>query len=72
MHAKSRDKLVLTVVGWLAAGLIFFPIFWMVLTSFKTEVEAVRTPPSLFFQPHRSTVMLTVPTMWCQSAGPRA
>ena len=42
MHARFREKLVLTVVGWLAAGLIFFPIFWMVLTSFKTEVEAVR------------------------------
>jgi sorbitol/mannitol transport system permease protein len=51
MHARFREKLVLTVVGWLAAGLIFFPIFWMVLTSFKTEVEAVQTPPSLFFQP---------------------
>ena len=51
MHARFCEKLVLTVVGWLAAGLIFFPIFWMVLTSFKTEVEAVRTPPSLFFQP---------------------
>ena len=51
MHPKTRDKLILSVVGWLAAGLIFFPIFWMVLTSFKTEVEAVQTPPSLFFEP---------------------
>ena len=51
MHPKTREKLILTVVGWLAAGLIFFPIFWMVLTSFKTEVEAVATPPKLFFQP---------------------
>ncbi len=51
MHPKIRRKLVLTAVGWLAAAMIFFPIFWMVLTSFKTEVEAVQTPPSLFFQP---------------------
>jgi sorbitol/mannitol transport system permease protein len=49
MHAKTREKLILTAVGWLAAGLIFFPIFWMFLTSFKTEIEAVATPPSLFF-----------------------
>ena len=49
MHPKTREKLILTVVGWVAAGLIFFPIFWMVLTSFKTEVEAVATPPQLFF-----------------------
>ena len=51
MHPKTREKLILTVVGWVVAGLIFFPIFWMFLTSFKTEVEAVRTPPSLFFEP---------------------
>lgn len=51
MHPKTREKLVLTAVGWFAAILIFFPIFWMVLTSFKTEIEAVRTPPSLFFEP---------------------
>jgi sorbitol/mannitol transport system permease protein len=51
MHPATRERLVLTVVGWLAAGLIFFPIFWMILTSFKTEVEAVATPPKLFFTP---------------------
>jgi sorbitol/mannitol transport system permease protein len=39
------------VLAWLAALLVFFPIVWMVLTSFKTEVEAVSTPPSLFFIP---------------------
>jgi sorbitol/mannitol transport system permease protein len=51
MHPKTRHKLIMTVVGWLVAFVIFFPIFWMVLTSFKTEVEAVATPPSLFFEP---------------------
>ena len=51
MHPKTREKLILTVVGWLVAGLIFFPIFWMILTSFKTEIEAVATPPQLFFSP---------------------
>jgi sorbitol/mannitol transport system permease protein len=51
MHSKTRDKLLVTLVGWLAAGLMFFPIFWMILTSFKSEVEAVATPPKLFFEP---------------------
>jgi len=51
MAPKLHDKLLMTALGWLAAGLIFFPIFWMVLTSFKTELEAVQTPPSLFFAP---------------------
>jgi sorbitol/mannitol transport system permease protein len=51
MHHATRDKLILTIAGWLVAGLVFFPIFWMFLTSFKTEVEAVSTPPTLFFTP---------------------
>jgi sorbitol/mannitol transport system permease protein len=51
MQRKTRSKLILTLVGWLAAFLIFFPIFWMVLTSFKTEIEAIATPPSIVFTP---------------------
>jgi sorbitol/mannitol transport system permease protein len=51
MKQTLRGKWIMTVAAWLVAGLIFFPIFWMVLTGFKTEVEAVATPPSLFFQP---------------------
>ncbi|MBD2463201.1 carbohydrate ABC transporter permease [Oscillatoria sp. FACHB-1407] len=49
--SKLYRHLFVTALGWLAAGLLFFPIFWMVLTSFKTEVEAVSLPPKLFFQP---------------------
>ncbi|MGC1953528.1 MAG: carbohydrate ABC transporter permease [Gammaproteobacteria bacterium] len=51
MDTKLRDKLLMTAFGWGTAALIFFPIFWMFLTSFKTELEAVQTPPSLFFAP---------------------
>jgi sorbitol/mannitol transport system permease protein len=51
MHRKSREKLVPTVVGWLVALLIFFPILWMFLTSLKTEIVAIETPPALFFEP---------------------
>jgi sorbitol/mannitol transport system permease protein len=51
MTRKTRRKIWLTVLGWLAAGLMFFPIFWMLLAAFKTEIEAVSTPPSLFFEP---------------------
>ena len=51
MHPKTREKLILTAVGWIVAFVIFFPIFWMILTSFKTEIAAVSTPPELFFTP---------------------
>ncbi len=46
-----NKKLVLTLVAWTIALVMFFPIFWMILTSFKTEAEAIATPPSLFFTP---------------------
>ena len=42
----NRYKLVVTVFGWLIGLLIFFPILWTILTSFKTEAEAIASPPS--------------------------
>lgn len=52
LHTSKQLKLLSsTVICWLVALLIFFPIFWMVLTSFKTEFEAISLPPKLFFTP---------------------
>ena len=48
--ALLNRRLWLTVLGWTVAVLIFFPIFWMVLTGFKTETEAI-AEPSLIFSP---------------------
>jgi sorbitol/mannitol transport system permease protein len=49
--SHSRQKLWTTALAWFIALLIFFPIFWMALTAFKSETEAIATPPSLFFVP---------------------
>ncbi len=49
---RSRSQAVgVTILGWAVGLVLFFPIGWMVLTSFKTEVEAFATPPSIFFTP---------------------
>lgn len=45
-HSVQR-KTVTTAASWLVAFVIFFPILWMGITSFKTELEAVNIPPSL-------------------------
>ena len=37
--------------SWGVAVLFFFPIFWMVLTSFKTELQAIAIPPLVMFEP---------------------
>jgi polyol transport system permease protein len=47
----TQSKIGFTVLAWIVALLIFFPILWTVLTSFKTEGEAILFPPS-FFPPH--------------------
>ena len=43
-----RRKLLYTVAAWSVALLIFFPVLWTILTSFKTEASAVASPPQLF------------------------
>ncbi len=43
--ASARRKLAFTALAWLVAFLLFFPILWTLLTSFKTEAEAIAAPP---------------------------
>jgi sorbitol/mannitol transport system permease protein len=47
--STHRRKVLFTVIGWSIGLLLFFPILWTVLTSFKTEGEAIASPPSLLF-----------------------
>jgi len=46
-NVTAGTKLGWTVLAWAIGIAIFFPIFWTILTSFKTEAEAIG-PPSLF------------------------
>jgi sorbitol/mannitol transport system permease protein len=45
-HVKN---IVPGIVAWLVSILLFFPIFWMTITAFKTEQQAYSS--SLFFTP---------------------
>lgn len=47
-EATKSKKLIITFVAWTLGLAIFFPILWTVLTSFKTEAEAIASPPSFF------------------------
>ncbi|MGS0740800.1 carbohydrate ABC transporter permease [Glaciimonas sp. GG7] len=38
-------------LAWVLALLLFFPIFWLGLTAFKTELQAIAVPAQLFFSP---------------------
>jgi len=46
---KNQQKMVNTVIAWTIGLLIFFPVLWTVLTSFKTEAQAINDPPLFFF-----------------------
>jgi sorbitol/mannitol transport system permease protein len=39
----------MTAVAWALGILIFFPILWTFLTSFKTEADAIASPPQFLF-----------------------
>jgi len=42
-------RIGMTVAAWLVGFLIFFPILWTILTSFKTEGDAASIPPHFLF-----------------------
>ncbi|MCH1429036.1 MAG: carbohydrate ABC transporter permease [Alphaproteobacteria bacterium] len=40
----AQRKILNTALSWTLAIIIFFPIFWILVLSFKTEGDAIRTP----------------------------
>ncbi len=50
-------QVVRTVAAWGVALLLFFPLFWLILTSFKTELQAIAVPPELIFKPTLESFM---------------
>ena len=45
----NRRKTLNTAVAWGIGLLIFFPVLWTILTSFKTEAQAIADPPVFLF-----------------------
>ncbi|MEM1162185.1 MAG: carbohydrate ABC transporter permease [Pseudomonadota bacterium] len=41
----TQRKAINTAIAWVIGLLIFFPILWTILTSFKTEAQAIADPP---------------------------
>ncbi len=47
----SYSKLLRTCVAWITTLVLFFPLGWLVLTAFKTELQAISVPPLWWFPP---------------------
>jgi sorbitol/mannitol transport system permease protein len=51
-HTRTRLALIArTTAAWLVTLLLFFPIAWLTLTAFKTELQAINIPPLFIFTP---------------------
>jgi sorbitol/mannitol transport system permease protein len=48
---RHENSLPWGIVGWIVGVVFFFPVLWMVITSFKTEAQAYTNTPHLFFSP---------------------
>src|SRR6266478_1594172 len=51
VSGASANLILRTIAAWLVTLLLFFPLGWLVLTAFKTELQAISVPPLLFFTP---------------------
>jgi sorbitol/mannitol transport system permease protein len=49
VKATTSARVGMTVAAWLVGFLIFFPILWTFLTSFKSELDAFAVPPKFLF-----------------------
>ena len=51
-HSRVSAALVVrTLAAWAVTLLLFFPLGWLFLTAFKTELQALSVPPLLLFEP---------------------
>ena len=48
-NVTNRRRIINTAVAWGIGLLIFFPVLWTILTSFKTEAQAIADPPVFLF-----------------------
>ncbi|EJC75744.1 ABC-type sugar transport system, permease component [Rhizobium leguminosarum bv. trifolii WSM2012] len=51
MEQSTAQKIATAVFGWGVSLLMAFPILWMALAAFKTEGQAIASPPIFFFTP---------------------
>ncbi len=51
LQPSSTYRRVIGISGWIIALLIFFPVLWMFVAGFKSEIDAIASPPAFLFDP---------------------
>ena len=49
MKKSASERVGVTILAWVVGFLIFFPILWTFITSFKSELDAIAMPPKFLF-----------------------
>lgn len=57
---QKWTRFVWAALTYILVFLLIFPVLWMVITGFKTEVAAIAIPPTLFFAPTLSQFSLAI------------
>ncbi|WP_181346859.1 carbohydrate ABC transporter permease [Thalassobacillus sp. CUG 92003] len=57
---SKRKNWILSMTGMVIVALFLFPVYWMIITAFKTQNEVFRTPPTFFPENFRLDSFLTV------------
>jgi sorbitol/mannitol transport system permease protein len=50
-HSRRLLHWARTVLAWTVTLFLFFPLAWLILTAFKTELQAISVPPLVVFTP---------------------
>ena len=61
----TRRKIVgylVTLLTWVLVFIFFFPVLWMLITSFKTEGQAAAVPPPVLLRPDPRPLRRRVPS----------
>ncbi|MDE1947972.1 MAG: carbohydrate ABC transporter permease [Burkholderiales bacterium] len=48
---KHSSLLIRTAAAWIITLVFVFPLIWLFMTAFKTEMQAIAVPPQFFFHP---------------------
>jgi sorbitol/mannitol transport system permease protein len=64
----TQRKVAYTAAAWAVGLIIFFPVLWTILTSLKTEVSAVATPPEFI---SADWTLQNYADVWARSDYPR-
>ena len=51
MKNLSLALVIRTLAAWVITLIIVFPLIWLFMTAFKTELQAIAVPPLLVFTP---------------------